>query len=157
MDADLTRITAQIPSGLFVMTAAYDRARTGVLVRWVQQCAARPPMVMVALATGLPIVPLIRDSRSFALCQISSEDRLLKKKFAEGPDPGEDPFVTLPIITAPSGAPVLERSLSYLDCELARHIDIESDHGLYVGIVRHAALLSNGRPAVRVGNDDVGK
>jgi flavin reductase (DIM6/NTAB) family NADH-FMN oxidoreductase RutF len=145
---DLTHVLGRIPRGQFILTAAFDGARSGVLVGWVQQCATEPPMVMTAIATGLPVIPLIRDSRSFALCQISADDRLLGRKFARVPDHGEDPFVSLATGTAPSGSPIVQRALTWIDCELVRHVDLESDHGLYVGLVRAGGLLSPGDPAV---------
>jgi flavin reductase (DIM6/NTAB) family NADH-FMN oxidoreductase RutF len=150
MDPELSRAIGQIPCGRFILTAAYNDKRTGVLVDWVQQCAQRPVMVVAAVATGLPVVPLIRDSHSFALCQIGADDRLLEKKFASPPAHGDDPFDTLATMSAPSGSPVLRLALSYLDCEVVRHIDLESDYGLYVGRVRSGAILNGGPPLVRV-------
>lgn len=140
-----------IPSGVFVLTAAHEHSRSGVLVRWVQQCSVVPPMVMVALPLGQAIEPLIRDSRSFALCQIGSDDRFTERKFATPASPGEDPLVAMVRYSAPSGSPIIERAVSYLDCELIRHIDIEADYGLYVGLVRHGEVLNNARPAVHLG------
>jgi len=113
MDPELSRAIGQIPCGRFILTAAYNDRRTGVLVDWVQQCAQRPLMVVAAVATGLPVVPLIRDSHSFALCQIGADDRLLEKKFATPPAHGDDPFDTLAMMSAPSGSPVPRLALSY--------------------------------------------
>ncbi|MCH8344545.1 MAG: flavin reductase [Planctomycetes bacterium] len=79
MSSELARAIGQIPCGLFVLTAAYDGAQSGVLAKWVQQCSAKPPMLMVALANDLPIATLIRDSRNFALSQISADDRFLQR------------------------------------------------------------------------------
>lgn len=145
---DLSHVLGSIPRGQFVLTAAFDGARSGVLVEWVQQCAVEPPMVMTAIATGLPVIPLIRDSRSFALCQIAAQDRLLGRKFARVPEHGEDPFVALATSIAPSGSPIVQRALAWIDCELIRHVDLEADHGLYVGLVRAGGMLSAGNPAV---------
>ena len=153
--SDLAQAINRIPSGQFILTAAFDGARSGVLVSWVQQCATTPPMVMTALATGLPVIPLIRDNRGFALCQISAEDRFLARKFASAPDHGEDPFVTLATTPSPNGSPVVQRAMSYLDCELVRHVDLESDYGLYVGIVRAGGILNSGEPAVVIGTNGV--
>ncbi len=150
MDPELASAIGQIPSGRFILTAAYNATRTGVLVDWIQQCAERPVLVVAAVATGLPVVPLIRDSHSFALCQIGADDRLLEKKFSSPPAHGDDPFDTLTTMIAPSGSPVLRRALSYLDCEVVRHIDLESDYGLYVGRVRSGGMLNGGPPLVRV-------
>ncbi len=148
MEGAILQALGQIPSGMFLLTAEYDAARSGVLIHWVQRCAFDPPMVILALTKGLPVEPLIRDSRSFALCQISEDDRFMQRKFAQAPEHGEDPFVTLPTTSAPSGSPVVSRALAYLDCELARHIDIETDYSLYVGQVRHGEVLNPGKPAV---------
>ena len=157
MKTPLAQAIEQIPSGLFILTAAYNGSRSGVLVSWVQQCAAQPPLVMAAVSTALPVVPLIRDSHRFALCQISEEDRLLARRFQRAPMPGDDPFLSLPVTPSPGGAPILERALSWIECEVVRHIDVESDCGLYVGRVRHGGMLSGGSPAIRFGPNGIEK
>ena len=150
MNGELPRALGQIPSGLFLLTSGYDGNRSGVLVNWVQQCATKPPMVIVAMAKGLPVEPLIRDSRAFALCQIAEDDRLLLRKFAQTPNTGEDPFVSIPTIEAPSGSPIVKRAVAYLDCKLIRHIDLETDHAIYVGQVHQGGILNEGRPAMYI-------
>ena len=112
-------------------------------------------MVIVAMSKGLPVEPLIRDSRSFVLCQIAKDDRLLRRKFATPPDAREDPFVTIPTMTAASGAPIVKQAVAYLDCELVRHIDLETDYALYVGKVRQGGVLNEGRPAVFLRDSDL--
>ncbi|MHC4948004.1 MAG: flavin reductase family protein [Planctomycetota bacterium] len=141
----------QIPNGLFVVTAAFEEARSGVLAHWVQQCSTTPPMIMVAMAKGQPVEPLIRDSRAFALCQVGADDRLLHRKFATAPDRHDDPFISLSTRCAPSGAPIVERALSYLDCELVRLIDIEADHLVYIAQVLSGGVLHEATPAVFYG------
>lgn len=152
-DNDLLSAFDQIPCGLFLLTSAYEGFRSCVLARWVQQCSLNPPLVMVALPKGSPVEPLIRDSHCFALCQIPDCDRFLARKFATMPDRSEDPFDTLATSCAPSGSPVVQRALSYLDCEVVRHVELESDCRLYVGQVHHGAMLSNGRPVIHLGGN----
>lgn len=153
-DASIIEAMRQIPCGLFVMTSAHDDARYGLLARWVQPCSYQPPLVMVSIRTGTPIESIIRDSRSFALSQISDEDRILRRRFAGPPDRDEDPFVALPTRTASSGAPILERSLAFLDCEVLRHVDLESDHRLFVGMILAGSILHPTRgPAIEVGGN----
>ena len=142
MESSIAQAIRKIPHGQFLLTAAYDGRRTGVLVEWVQQCATNPPMVMIAIVTGSPIAPLIRDSRVFALCQISADDKSLARKFATSPAQGDDPFFSIRTTTAPSGSPIVQRAAAFLDCELIRHVDLESDCGLYVGMVRHGGVLN---------------
>ena len=142
-----------IPSGLFLINAAHDGKRSGVLTRWVQRCSQKPNMITVALPKGMPVEPLIRDSRFFTICQVSADDVVLQRKFATPPDRNDDPFVTLSIETAPSGAPVVSRAMNYLDCELVTHLEFESEFRLYVGLVQHAAVLNQATPAVYFGEN----
>lgn len=155
MDPDTTMKKAieMVPSGLFLLTSAFDGVRSGVLCRWVQRCSSKPHMVTLAMPKGLPVEPLIRDSRHFALCQISADDVFLTRKFATVPERGDDPFVTLAAGTAPSGSPIVSRAMSYLDCELASHIEFDSHFRLYVGLVLHAEILSHSKPLVYYGEN----
>jgi flavin reductase (DIM6/NTAB) family NADH-FMN oxidoreductase RutF len=54
---------------------------------------------------------------------------------------------------APSGAPVVERAMTYLDCEIVRHVELESDFRIYVGQVHAGALLNQGTPAIQYGGN----
>ena len=141
----------QIPSGMYIMTAASDGLTSGILVRWVQRCCIDPPMLMLALRKGMPIEPIIRDSRSFALCQIDEKDRFLHRKFATPPDRTEDPFVGLPTQRAPGGSPIIERAMAWLECELVRNVELDCDHRLYVGQVICGKRLHDARPAIHFG------
>jgi flavin reductase (DIM6/NTAB) family NADH-FMN oxidoreductase RutF len=137
----LDQALALIPSGSFVLTAAHDDCRSGTLVQWVQRCAESPAMVVVALRKGHPIEPLIRDSRAFCLNLLREGEVLLRRKFETGHTQGDDPFVSLPATQAPSGSPVLLRAVAYVDCELMRHLDIESDFEVYIGLVKQTRIL----------------
>jgi flavin reductase (DIM6/NTAB) family NADH-FMN oxidoreductase RutF len=151
---------ALIPSGMFIMTASHDGRMAGVLVKLVQLCSPHPPQVAVAMLKGQSLEPLIRDSRSFTLCQISEDDRFLQKKFAPnislprtGRDafaehPIEDPFACIATRLARSGSPIIERAKSWLDCELVRSIELDGDHHLYVGRIIDGGISDAGiKPA----------
>ena len=135
------RISAALPQGLFLMTAAADQASFGFLTPWVQQCGEVPFLVSVTIQRGSSIEPILRDSRHFALCAVDPSDRLIQRRFGEPIAEQEDAFVGLPHFQGPSGSPVLRRSTFYLDCELAGHMAMESDCRIYIGQVIAAGLL----------------
>jgi flavin reductase (DIM6/NTAB) family NADH-FMN oxidoreductase RutF len=151
--SDRDRAMGQIPGGLFVMTSHCEGRSSAVIVKWVQQCASNPPMVMVGLAKGQAIEPMIRDSRRFALCQISADDRFLSRKFSQSGANGDDPLVTMATRLAPSGSPIVERAMAYLDCEVVRHIELDCDFRIYVGQVHAGAVLNQSTPAVCFGGN----
>lgn len=129
----------RIPRGRMLLTAAAGDLRRGRLVDWVQQCSAAPPSVMMALPKGDPISPLIRDSRHFCLSILRGVDPLLERLFAAPQE--SDPFLGLPVRSSPAGAPIVDRGECVVECEMIRHLDIDGDCELYVGVVRHVEPL----------------
>jgi flavin reductase (DIM6/NTAB) family NADH-FMN oxidoreductase RutF len=139
-----------IPSGLFVLTAAHEERRLGTLVSWVQQACFEPPMVCVAIAKGTPIMPIVSESRCFGLCQLAADDRTLTRKFANANDPGDDPFLGVPLVKPVlAKLPILAGARVYLECELSCHMDVEGDHDLFVGAVRAGNYIA-GNPHVHL-------
>jgi flavin reductase (DIM6/NTAB) family NADH-FMN oxidoreductase RutF len=139
----------RIPSGLFILTAAHEDRRSGMLCSWVQQLCFEPPMVSVAVAKGRPIMPLISESRRFGLCQLSKDDKVVLRKFSSGVDSSEDPFLGFDLIHNTTGIPVFANTLSYFECELASHLDVEGDHDLFVGRIL-AAGTQGGEPVIHL-------
>lgn len=137
---------AQLPRCTFLMTAAYENKRSGQLVESVQHCGDSPLLVCVAARKGHSVEPLIRDSRTFALCRVHPDDRLLLRKFAEDKPPDElgDPFDSIEVERIVTGAPVIRRAVCALDCEVVRHFDLEAEYELYVGQVLGARVFSDG-------------
>lgn len=128
---------ALLPSGLFLMTAAHEGKRTGAMVASVQPCAMAPPLLCIAMRKGAGIEPMIRDAHTFAINIVDPSDKLVMRKFGDPSRPREpgDPFDCMPIERLVTGAPVLKRSIAAFDCEVVRHIDVETDHELYIGHV----------------------
>jgi flavin reductase (DIM6/NTAB) family NADH-FMN oxidoreductase RutF len=141
---------SRMPRGRMLLTAAAGDLRRGRIVEWVQQCGTTPPSIMLALPKGDPISPLIRDSRHFCLAILRGIDPLLERLFATRQE--SDPFLGLPVRTAPSGAPIVDRGDLVIECEMIRHLDIDGDCELYVGVVRHVEPLSP-PPRVRAASE----
>lgn len=136
MPQEITDALAMLPSGHFLMTSAYDGKRAGQVVRSVQVCSEVPTLICVAARKGHSIAPLIRDSHSFVICVIASEDASILRRFDRewAPDEQGDAFDALPVETLKSMSPVIRRSVAAIDCEVVRHFDLEADHELYIGM-----------------------
>lgn len=136
--AGICDLLDQIPSGVFLLTGAFGEMRGASLVRWVQQVASQPPMLVIAIEKGQPLSPIIRDSRGFALCLIGAKDPVCTRLFRQLPEHTQDPMISIPCMKTPSGAPVPLRATAWFDCEIIRHFDIEADHEVYIGCIHHA-------------------
>jgi flavin reductase (DIM6/NTAB) family NADH-FMN oxidoreductase RutF len=154
LDEDLKEGVGQaigrIPSGVFILTARHEDRSLGMLASWVQQVSFDPPMVSVAVAKGRPIMPLISESRQFGLCQLPVGEKIITRKFAGSSDPGEDPFLGFDMIhDTVNHSPILAHVMSYLECEVTCHVDVEGDHDLFVGTIRGGRFLQ-GEPWIHL-------
>lgn len=145
---EMLQALACVPAAQFLITTACGDVRDGRLVDRVQQCGTQPPMLLVAMEKGHPLSPLIRDSRTFAVSMLDPTERAIQRVF--GPDRriGEDPFLTYPHAVGHMGAPIVTRATAWFDCEVVRHLDMETNFELYVGVV-YAAGMGTG-PAQRL-------
>jgi flavin reductase (DIM6/NTAB) family NADH-FMN oxidoreductase RutF len=140
--SDLRRAVGRLPTGLYVMTAAFENKRSGTLVTSVGRCADEPLLICVASRKGHPIEPLIRDSHRFAVCLLEIEDKLTARHFEHPGTPEDrvDPFDSLEVTHLVGHAPVLKKAALALDCDVFRHFDLDADHELYIGHVLGARV-----------------
>ncbi len=144
----------RVPSGLFVLTARHEDRAAGMLASWVQQVCFEPPMVSVAVAKGRVIMPLISESHRFGICQLPVGEKIVVRKFAGGTEAGEDPFLGLEMRhDTLTHVPILANVLSYLECEVKCHVDVEGDHDLFVGTVLNGQVLGDAEPWVHLRKD----
>lgn len=148
---ELARSLGLVPSGVFILTAAHEGARAGLMVYWVQQAGFVPPLLTVAVPKGLLIAPMIRDSHAFGLCQLARGERFLDRKFLPEEMAAGDPFMAIETLTLVTGVPLIARALAAFDCRVVRHLEFEGDHEFFVGEVAAARVFdADGRPAVRL-------
>jgi flavin reductase (DIM6/NTAB) family NADH-FMN oxidoreductase RutF len=150
--SDSKRALSSLQRGVFVLTAKFENKRAGVLIRSVQQVAEEPPLICVAVRRGHWIDHIIRDSHAFAVCRISPEERLMVRKFDQSARQRDgDQFDCVPVSRLVTGAPIIARSMLALDCEVFRHLDLEADHELYIGLVVGTQTAHQDKPEDRGG------
>lgn len=128
------RLLAKRP---WLITSSHGDKRAGMVVEHVFVAGFEPALIGVAAAKGHPVEPLIRDSHHFGLCLLDPSDRVMLRRFAVSrmlDEPG-DPFDALEVDRLVTGMPLLRGSHTVLDCDVHRHVDIDSDLQIYVGLV----------------------
>lgn len=131
----------------WVIAASHAGRRSVMLVDAVVRAGVEPPLVAVIAPKGHWVEPLIRDSHRFAVSLLSAGERVLLRRLA-GADPRDpgDPLDLVAVERLESGAPVLRDAGTVFDCDVHRHVDIESDRQVYVGLV--VAGRVNGVPII---------
>ena len=116
-----------------------------MMASWVQQAAFDPPAVSVAMAKGRPIAELIERSQLLAISVVADGDTSLMKRYARGVKPDEDAFAGIETVPTPAGIPALKQAVAWLECRVIQTCDFGGDHELFIGEVRAAKILREGR------------
>ena len=87
---------------------------------------------------------LIEAGGCFSVCMIDVEDRAIVRKFTKPVevDLGARTLNGFPYVERVTGAPILEQSVAYLDCEVREKVAAGS-HTFFVGEVIEAGFLKD--------------
>jgi flavin reductase (DIM6/NTAB) family NADH-FMN oxidoreductase RutF len=141
------KILRRIPYGLYVVgvkNGADFHAFTG---SWLSQCSMKPPRVMLGVRHGTHSLDMIRQGKVFTVNFLAKSDaKVLEQFFKPAPAAGNR-FGDLTFGVKKTGAPVLDKSLAYLECEV-RAIHEAGDHSIVIGEVIEAEVLDDSAPLV---------
>ena len=132
---------------VWIVTAAHDERRSGLLATWVNQCSIDPeaPLALIGLAPNHFTAELVTASKSFCLHLIDSDQLELAWKFGLSSGRSTDKFAGLTTSTAVTGAPLLADCLAWLDCRVVAVYD-GGDRMYYWGEVVAGRRERSGHP-----------
>lgn len=146
-------VLGRFATGVMVLTTAHDGAPHGMTVNAVSSLSLDPLLVLVCIERGTVMERLVETSGRFALSILPYEDQRLSVHFADADRPmGAAQFGTVATGTAVTGAPVLEDSLGWIDCEVWADYD-GGDHRIVVGRVVGLGLGPEAEPLVYYRSD----
>lgn len=133
-----------MPSGLYIVGSRSKDAseRNLMTANLAVQVAIEPKLVAVAVETGAATNRLVRGAECFSLSMLDREDRAVVRRFVK-PVPTEQidletgavvAMAGEPVTFAATGAPILARSVAWIDCEVRHMLELGS-HDLFVGEV----------------------
>lgn len=142
IDASLFRsVLGRFASGVTIVTAVDQHGNShGMTVSAFSSLSLEPPLVLVCIDNAATMSPLMATTERFAVNILDSEQEELSRRFASQ----DDRFAGIGFSPSPSGAPLLDDVLAWLDCRVvARHP--AGDHVIVIGEVEHGAAL-DGQP-----------
>jgi len=124
--------------GIYLVTVSSPEGYNGMIASWVTQCSHKPPRIALAIRKNRLCHEQILKSGTFCINVLPREavDRIKQFKIADWKKKFED----CPFSPSPSGLPVLDDCIGYLDCSLDRTIDT-GDHTLFIGTMNAGALI----------------
>ena len=119
-------------TGVTIVTTAHDGSIHGFTVNAFASVTAEPPTVLVCVNRNARAHPLITESGAFCVNILGLEQRPVAEKFTTG-----EPQVRFQGIAhraGPSGSPILDGVLAYVDCSVEEEITAGT-HTIFVGKV----------------------
>lgn len=138
-ETDFVRAFGKTPSGLFIVTAAFENQQAGYLASWVQQASFTPLVFSVACHPSRYPYQIIKAAKKFALNLIPEGDKILLKTFAKGHGPETNPFENIEH-TLLDDVPVLKNAIASVVCEVASETQ-PGDHVLFFGEVKNGMVF----------------
>jgi flavin reductase (DIM6/NTAB) family NADH-FMN oxidoreductase RutF len=146
------RVLWSMPSGLYLLGSRAGQRRNVMTLNWATQLATEPKLVGVAVERHALTHQLVSEGGAFCLMILGREERPLVRRFTK-PAQADLEASTLGGVAfrdGLSGAPVLERALAYLDCQVRQRLGLGS-HTLFVGEVVDAGFQGpEGTPVLRM-------
>ncbi len=135
------RVLWSMPSGLYVIGSRAGERRNAMTLNWATQVSSAPKLFGIGVERGALTHQLIVDGRVFSVCVIDREDRAVVRKFTK---PVEVDIAAMTMTgfafhDGPTGAPVLDMAVSWLDCRLHQQLDL-GDHTFFVGEIVDAGF-----------------
>ena len=135
------RVLWSMPSGLYVIGSRAGDRRNAMTANWVSQLSFDPKVVGVSVETTALTHELITAGGIFTVNMIDREDRAIVRKFTK-PVKVDQAARTLNGFAyhdAPSGAPVLDTAVAWIDCRVTGTLALGGST-LFVGEVTDAGF-----------------
>lgn len=130
----LNTIAWRIPNALVLIGSRAGDERNAMTASWVSQVAMEPVLVAVSVDATAVTNRLIVAGGSFTVNLWDAEDARTFVKFSKPARDDGDSLNGRAVRDAPSGAPVFEEAVAWLDCRLQASHELGS-HTLFIGEV----------------------
>lgn len=143
-DARYRSVLGHFATGVTIVSALDGDQPVGLSVNSFTSVSLDPPLVAFCAAKGSTTWPRIRDTGRFTVNVLAEHQEELSRVFATR---GADKFRGLGWTPAPSGAPIIDGVLAWVDCDIEAEHDA-GDHVLVIGRVRDLDVADEGSPLI---------
>lgn len=138
------RVLWSLPYGLYVVGSRHGDIHNGMTLNWATQVSFEPKLVGIGVEKPALTHQLIDNSGVFTLCTIARDDRSVVRKFTKPVEFDTDAMTMngFGFHYRVTGAPVLDLSVAWLDCEVRQRIET-GGHTFFIGEVVDAGFTGS--------------
>ncbi len=135
------RVLWTLPYGLYVVGSRAGDRRNAMTLNWATQLSFEPKLVGVGVEKPALTHELITAGGVFSLATVARDDRAIVRKFTKPVevDLGAMTLNGFAFHDGRTGAPILDQSPGYLDCEVRQAVDA-GNHTFFIGEVVDAGF-----------------
>ncbi|KAG2499462.1 hypothetical protein HYH03_002409 [Edaphochlamys debaryana] len=150
MGPEVAKALARLSSGLYVVTAQHNNARSAMVASWVSQASFEPLGLTIAVAKDRAIESLMQVGDSFVLNCLGEDGYApLLKHFLQRFGPGADRFAGVEWFPAPrTNCPVLQQGIAYMECKVVSRLETPDHWVTYCEVIEGNVSDPNARTAV---------
>jgi 3-hydroxy-9,10-secoandrosta-1,3,5(10)-triene-9,17-dione monooxygenase reductase component len=140
--ASLRTVLGHFATGVAIITAVDGEEPVGMACNSFTSVSLEPQLVLFCAAKSSTTWPRIQAAEKWAANILAEDAEEVCRLFAQK---GADRFARVAYTIGRTGAPILESSLAFVDCETIAEHDA-GDHVIVVGKVVELGYVSGGKP-----------
>jgi len=140
------RLLMTVTQGVYVVGVGEGSLRNAFTASSVMQVSMQPPMLALAVNPANASYPLLVEGGVFAVTVLHDDQSALADFFGNHSAKDEDKLSAVAWHAAPSGAPILDEGLSYLDCRVVSRHPAGDHMVILAGITGGDFLQERSRP-----------
>lgn len=129
-------------TGVTVITAAGENGPIGFACQSFAALSIEPPLVLFCPGKHSRSWPVIEQTGAFCVNLLAEDQRDVSVRFGA---PVSDRFIGMRGYTAPSGSPIIDDALTWIDCHV-HDVYPGGDHHIVLGHVDHLGPASDAKP-----------
>ena len=128
------QIMGRFATGVTVVTTSHQGILGGLTVNAFCSLSLNPPLVLICVDLTSNTLPLIQESKRFAVNILTDKQEDLSRCFATHSKERFEHFCHAPYHTAATGAPILDNVLAFIDARVVAEYP-GGDHEIFIGQV----------------------
>ena len=130
--------------GLFIATCSGDGGPRAATVSWASQVSFEPKQIAVAMRRGTSICEGVQKCGRFGLHVVGENQPELARAFFKVTQVGPADIAGFSYRTSPTGIPILEAAIAWMECEVVEQAGHSGDHVLFIATVVGGGIQAPG-------------
>ncbi len=128
------QVLGNFATGVTVVTTRSQGIPAGITVNAFCSVSLNPPLVLVCIDYNSTTLPLLRESKIFAVNMLTAEQEALSRCFSTTSDERIEHFCHAQYHTVATGAPIIDGTLAFVDTRVVAEYP-GGDHAIFIGQV----------------------